>query len=434
MDLERSRIISLIDFSQQSARLRGKPAATVSGHGQFSFYEHEIQGLPGVRLNPDPSSLDEIWLAVERLHERNPPEVTNPLLRPWVKMTQSPTEDPRLRESVEGASLIVAGTHCMPPGDGSKPMIATEDVLCLSEYSEAELVHASFATYLDTKWRPWAEEEKRRRRTIRLYAQLFTLQQQLEGSIVESPLELVWGVGVGIWNCDGTTVNYPLIARLAEVSLNKVTAEIEIRPRDIDARVELDWYASVDNSGVGSVEKFAREFFASTDATFSPFDRGTFEPLLRTAATNLDVNGAYWPDEVPPEDRSLPKADGTLRVTDTWVLFARPRTTSVFIQDLENLRKRAEECKSFPPAVLALVTDLETSNPIVELPVFRGVSAPCDTGLNNSTTEKARDIYFPKPFNDEQFRIIQLLEVSDGVIVQGPPDTERRIRRPMRCA
>src|SRR5271170_7637563 len=127
MDLERSLIISLIDFSQQSARLRGKPAATVSGHGQFSFYEHEIQGLPGIRLNPDPSSLDEIWLAVERLHERKPPEVTNPTLRPWVKMTQSPTEDPRLRDAVDGASLIVAGTHCMPPGDGSKHMIATED-------------------------------------------------------------------------------------------------------------------------------------------------------------------------------------------------------------------------------------------------------------------------------------------------------------------
>jgi len=423
MGQEKSRILSLIDFSQQSARLRAKPAATVSGHGQFSFYEHEIQGLPGIRLNPDPSNLDEVWLAVERLHERKPPEVASPVLRPWVKMTQSPTEEPRLHDSVDGASVIVAGTHCTPPGDGSKPMIAPEDVLRLSEYSEAGLVQASFLTYLETRWRPWAEEEKRRRRTIRLYSQLFTLQQQLEGSIVESPLELVWGVGMGIWNCEGTTVIYPLIARLAEVTLNAASAEIEIRPRDIDARVELDWYAAVDNLGVANVENSAREFFASMNATFSPFDRGTFEPLLRTAATNLDVNGVYWPDEVPPEDRSLPKADGKLKVTDTWVLFARPRTTSVFIQDLENLRKRAEESKAYPPAVLALVTDPETSNTVIDLPVFRGVSAPCDTGVTRSTTGKVREIYFPKPFNDEQFRIIQLLEVSDGVIVQGPPGT-----------
>jgi very-short-patch-repair endonuclease len=423
MGQERSRILSLIDFSQQSARLRAKPAATVSGHGQFSFYEHEIQGLPGIRLNPDPSSLDEVWLAVERLHERKPPEVTSLVLRPWVKMTQSPTEEPRLRDSADGASLIATGTHCTPPGDGKRPMVAPEDVLRLSEYSEAGLVQASFATYLETQWRPWALEEKRRRRTIRLYAQLFTLLQQLEGSIVESPLELVWGVGMGIWNCDGTAVLYPLISRLAEVSLNAVSAEIEIRPRDIDAHVELDWYAAVDNPGVANVEKAAREFFASMNATFSPFDRGTFEPLLRTAATNLDANGVYWPDEVPPEDRSLPKGDGDLKVTDTWVLFARPRTTSVFIQDLENLRKRAEESKTYPPAVLALVTDPETSNPVIDLPVFRGVSAPCATGVPRSTTEKARDIYFPKPFNDEQFRIIQLLEISDGVIVQGPPGT-----------
>ncbi len=34
-----------------------------------------------------------------------------------------------------------------------------------------------------------------------------------------------------------------------------------------------------------------------------------------------------------------------------------------------------------------------------------------------------RDLYFPKPFNDEQVRIVQLLDVSDGVVVQGPPGT-----------
>jgi very-short-patch-repair endonuclease len=33
------------------------------------------------------------------------------------------------------------------------------------------------------------------------------------------------------------------------------------------------------------------------------------------------------------------------------------------------------------------------------------------------------DLYFPKPFNDEQVRIVQLLEAFDGVAVQGPPGT-----------
>ncbi|MGQ0792811.1 MAG: AAA domain-containing protein [Deltaproteobacteria bacterium] len=206
------------------------------------------------------------------------------------------------------------------------------------------------------------------------------------------------------------------------MSLNPVTAEMEIRPRDVDARIEVDWYASVDNPGVAELEKAAKEFFGKATTTFSPYDRGTFEPLLRTAATNLDANGIYWPNEVSDADRTLPKSDDKLKVTDTWVLFARPRTNSLFLQDLEKLKKRAEEAKSYPPAVAAVVTDPDTSNPVVELLTFRGVSASYQP-QDNASGKKARDLYFPKAFNDEQVRIIQLLDNSDGVVVQGPPGT-----------
>ncbi|MDP3937476.1 MAG: AAA domain-containing protein, partial [Deltaproteobacteria bacterium] len=425
MSVERNRLLSLIEFSQQSARLRGKPAATVAAHGLFALYEHEIQGLPGIRINVNgPESEDEIWLAVERLHEIRPPDIASAVLRPWVQMTQAPTEEPRLREATDGASLIAEGTHSSSasPPDQGKPVIAPETTVMLSDYDRCALVKAQFATYLDTKWRPWAGEEKLRRKTIRLYSQLFTLKQQLEGGIVEAQLELVWGVGLGIWNSDGATVSYPLVGRLAEMSLNPVTAEVEIRPRDVDARIEVDWYASVDNPGVADLEKAAKEFFGKATTTYSPFDRGTFEPLLRTAASNLDANGIYWPNEVSADDRTLPRSDDKLKVTDTWVLFARPRTNSLFLQDLEKLKKRAEEAESYPPAVAAVVTDPDTSNPVVELPTFRGVSASYHS-QGSTSGKKARDIYFPKPFNDEQFRIVQLLDISDGVVVQGPPGT-----------
>ncbi|MFA4947865.1 MAG: AAA domain-containing protein [Candidatus Krumholzibacteriia bacterium] len=425
MSVERNRLLSLIEFSQQSAWLRGKPAATVAAHGLFALYEHEIQGLPGIRINVnDPESEDEIWLSVGRLHEMRPPDIVSAVLRPWVQMTQGPTEEPRLREATDGASLIAAGTHgsSANPSEQDKPVIGPETTVTLSDYDKSSLVKAQFATYLDTKWRPWAEEEKLRRKTIRLYSQLFTLKQQLEGAIVEAQLELVWGVGLGIWKSNGATVGYPVVGRLVEMSLNPMTAEVEIRPRDVDARIEVDWYVSVDNPGVADLEKAAKEFFGEATTTFSPFDRGTFEPLLRTAVTNLDANGIFWPSEVPAEDRTLPKPDDKLKITDTWVLFARPRTNSLFLQDLEKLKKQAEEATVYPPAVAAVVTDPDTTNPVVELPSFRGVSASYHAERSTSS-KKARDLYFPKPFNDEQVRIVQLLDVSDGVVVQGPPGT-----------
>lgn len=424
MSIEKDRLRSLIEFAQQSARLRSKPTATVSAHGLFALYEHELQGLPGIRINVSgPDDPDEIWLAVERLHEMMPPDIASPVLRPWVQMTQGPAEEPRLREAADGASLIAEGTHCSQasPKQG-KPVIAPETTVMLSDYERVAQVTGEFATYLDAKWRPWAQEERLRRKTIRLYSQLFTLKQEFEGGIVESQLELVWGVGLGIWNSNGVTVSYPLVGRLAELSLNPVTAEVEIRPRDVDARLEVNWYASVDNPGVAGLEKAAKEFFGNATTTFSPFDRGTFEPLLRTAATNLDANGIYWPNEVPAEDRTLPRADDKLKVTDTWVLFARPRTNSLFIQDLENLKKRAEDTESYPPAVAAIVTEPDTTNPTVELPLFRGVSESYNSEISTSGA-KARDLYFPKAFNDEQVRIVQLLDVFDGVVVQGPPGT-----------
>jgi hypothetical protein len=92
------------------------------------------------------------------------------------------------------------------------------------------------------------------------------------------------------------------------------------------------------------------------------------------------------------------------------------------LQDLEQLKKQAEGAESYPPAVAAVVTDPDTTNPVVELPCFRGVSALCDAE-HSTSGKKARDLYFPKPFNDEQVRIVQLLDIADGVVVQGPPGT-----------
>jgi very-short-patch-repair endonuclease len=427
--IEQERLLSLIEFAQQSARLRSKPIATITQHGLAAFYEHQFQGLPGVSLNIGDG--DETWLSVQRLRETAPPEIKNPVLRPWILLTQGLNEEPKLKNSIDGASLIASGTH-RAQGSATKeqewkPEVSPEATVELEGYSGSAIVKAEFRLYVDNIWKPWAERENLTRRTIKVYSQLFTLKQQLEGGIVEAQLELVWGVGIGIWNCNGTLVGYPLVTRATELSLNPTTAAIEVRPRDVDPRLEVDWYASVDNPGVADLEKAGKEFFAKAATTFSPFDRGTFEGLLRSAVTFLDANGLYWPNEVPAEDRSLPRPDKHLKITDTWALFARPRTNSVFLQDLEKLKKQVasvDDAKQLPCAVAALVIEPSTDNTPPILPAFRGVSASYqESGISSEANAPAQHLYFPKPFNDEQVRIVQLLDISDGVAVQGPPGT-----------
>ena len=54
------------------------------------------------------------------------------------------------------------------------PVMVPETTVMLSDFERGAQVHTAFADYLDSKWRPWADEENSRRKTIRLYAQLFT--------------------------------------------------------------------------------------------------------------------------------------------------------------------------------------------------------------------------------------------------------------------
>lgn len=432
MGIENQRLVSLIEFAQQSARLRAKTVSSVVQHRQFALYERDIQGLPGIRLNADDTEgSDAAWLVVERISETRPPDVTDELLRPWMDLTRSPEVEPRLRASVEGSVLIEAGYYrsslkdAAPSQTSLRAIDPKQDVM-LEEFDRRDYVKGAFGAYTQGKWTAWSKEEKRRRKVIRIYAELFTLKQVLEGGIFETQLELVWGVGVARWNNNGTVLEYPIMTQLVEITIDPTNAAIEVRPRRADPVLEVDWYASVDNPGVAKFEELAKKFFATVELVFSPFERSTFEPVLRAAVTLLDSNGVYWPDRISADDRSLPQPDDHLRLSDTWVLFARQRTTNLFVQDLTNFKTILErQDQPLPGAIAAVVTDPATDNSIIDFPLFRGVSDSYQ-GLKSNhggSGSKPQDLYFPKPFNEEQVRIVQSLEVSDGVAVQGPPGT-----------
>jgi len=428
------RLVSIIEYAQQSALMKSTPVASVDSHQSFALWEKDAQGRIGINVNPDATAEDdERWLVVERLHQSVPPPIESALLKPWVELQSTPDSVPKLRQAIHGHSLISAGTHRdanieleITNEPNNLPAVDPDSVINLDEYNNADQVGSLLSEYLVQKWNSWAELEREIRKTITLYSKLFTLLKQLEDGIIERTLELAWGIGVGVWKTSEAIVSYPLITRLVELSLNETNGDIEIRPRDTQPRLELDWYAKVENQGVSTVERAGKEFFQNAMQTLSPFDRGSFEPLLRTAVTHLDSNGAYWPDHNSLNDRSVPKSSTNLVITDTWVLFARPRSSNILIQDLERFKIQLDENPStvLPGAVSAIVTDPATTNEEITLPEFRGVSMSGGDGIHGSDgKKKMKDLFFPKPFNDEQVRIVQLLEVSDGVVVQGPPGT-----------
>lgn len=337
MGLEHERLLSLIDFAKESAKLKGSPVCDAANH-LFHEYEHGLKGLPGLHFNTGAED-EEIWLRVDRLRESSAPAPKKPLLALWLEVSNNPAKEPTLKGAVEFSKLLDAGFVEL---ETDRDSVDTKRLVLLQDFVQAPEVETQLKAYITTQWTLWAAEEKKRRRNIQLYGKLFTLKQQLEGSITDAQVEVAWGVGIAVWNMGGTKVSYPLISRLVDISVNETTMAIEIRPREAEARLEIDIYSAADNPGTAELEKAYKDFIAKSTQTFSPFDSGTFDGILRTAVACLDSKGVYWPSETASDDRKLPTASDELKVTDTWVLLARPRSKNLFVQDLERFKNDLE--------------------------------------------------------------------------------------------
>lgn len=407
--------------------MKKTPLQNFSQHKDFTRTEERIKGLPGVTFNCQETEFDEVWLRLDRLHETHPPVPDSKLLNLWIDLPRAPNKEPSLKTHAVRQSLIDIGALVVSPvepfAEGELARDKVESiVISLDDFQDSELLKGQLKSYIEVVWRPWAEREKEIRKSIALYSELFMLSQKMQGNLVDSQLELVWGVGVALWTLPSGALAYPLLTQLVEISLNETTMALEIRPRSSEPRLEVDIYASMDNPGVAKLVETSKRFFESTGSVLNPFEPNTFEPILQSAVTFLDAFGTYWPSQTTADDRSLPKPTENLVITDTWVLLARPRTSSLLVQDLERFEARltAENLDPLPDAVLSLVKDPSSENQEVHLPTFRGLSVVSGTG---SGTGHVSELYFPMAYNDEQVQIIQMLEVHDGVVVQGPPGT-----------
>lgn len=431
MDTVRARLAGLIEFVKQTALMQKRPALTVSQHKAFGITEEKLRALPGVSLDVQDAADDEIWLRLERLHETKPPAPLSLLLAQWIELKGTPQTEPALKARVNRQVLLNSGALSEPErsrltatGIHVGEEVLPDEWVNLDDCLDADDIKAQLKSYTQTAWQVWAVEEKQRRKSIELYAELFLLVQQMQGNLGDAQLELVWGMGVSTWEHPVVgVIHYPLISQLVEVGINPDNMAIEVRPRSVEPRLEVDAYVAAEIAGVGPLDKQAKAFFKQEQAGISPFDAASHEPVIRLASTLLDAQGVYLPPTLTEEDRSVPKAGEHLCVTDTWTLFARARDSNMFIEDLGRFEGAMDALEVMPPALQAILTEPSDVLEDLELPPFRGLSYVSGSQGGDSPAAKAHELYFPKPYNDEQVQIIQLLEVHDGVVVQGPPGT-----------
>lgn len=386
------RVIDLLTYIEQVEKLKAKPAFTVPTE-HFVAYQHELKGLPDVQFNLQDEGGD-VWLRIQRLKEISAPDVTE-LLKPWVNLPKNPDKSPEIKNEViklEGKLEV-----------GRELLVDHPEIRTMFDY------------YVEDEWKPWAAAERPRRKTIARYNQLFTLQQSLSSDGAEAPLELVWGIGNAAWKNPEfkTAVQHPLIVQACEITLDTDTFEIEVRPREAEPRLESDCYSEMELPGVRHLDTFWKGAIASSETRPNPFEASSFDGVLKAAVGHLDPSGTY---EVRTDDVSPPVPGETLKITNTWVLFARKRSADVFLDDIRRLKVNVENATSLPAVISSFVEEGDSTVRARPEQAFRGLSS-------SDAAPGAFELFFPMPYNDEQVSIIQKLENNDGVVVQGPPGT-----------
>lgn len=432
------RLTELLDYVGQVIKLDERPTFRLSeyrlANGQtFTFHEHDFHSLPGIShdLTDDDGA---IWLSAERL-KRNDPPVPPDGLVPWIELSPDPDRTPVARDHVlltvtkaECEEFVASGRARAEDCAESFAAVAKGQFDIRLRLEDRPEIAAEIEGYISRSWLPWSVAERPRRRSIALYQKLFEVAQLSEMGSAEQAIELVWGIGLSRWMFEGTLVDLPLIERLVEIEIDEGAAgTIRVRPRQAPATVNLRPYDELKIDGVATAQDAARRALATTDddVGVSPFERDTFELVLRACQTRLDPEGIYLPDSERTEPTAPPPpATGNLVVTDRWVLAARRRSDNFLLQDIENLKRAIDRSPADLPG---------PSRTLVMGPAPSGSrrwsSLPGSLGgaIGPAAVEEAPaplgDLFFPKPFNDEQVEIVRRLEKDDGVVVQGPPGT-----------
>ena len=427
------KLVDLLDYVEQVVRLDERVAFRLADYrlpdgSGLAIRAAEIAGLPGIATDVGEGEA-AAWLAVDRLPRLAPPVPPAPL-RPWLGDGSDPAAPPLPRPEIlrtvtagERAALIAADRAgeedfaTVPAREGTDGH-GDYDLRLL--FADQAGLGALYAAWRDGPWADWARAEAPRRRTAALYGQLYRLQQLLELGGGEGAVEAVWGIGTVRWSRDGRSIDRPLIECAVELELAD-DGRLTVRPTDAEPRVDLKPYEEMGCDNLGQVEAAARAGFARAEAEdgLSPFRPDSFVPLLRLAAARLAADGTFRPAAEGPAE---PGADGPV-ITDDWVLYARPRSQHVVLDDIARFRAIAESGAPVGGLAARLVTPPSEGAG----PGFAGLSDHFGSfegeGPGSAQEPGIGEVFFPKPFNDDQVAIVRRLDAAEGLVVQGPPGT-----------
>ena len=318
----KEKLIDLIEYVDKLIKIGERPVFSLKKYRQLLYHEADLKNRIGITHNILTDE-EQIWLKIERLQRIDPPAVPFEL-KSWLLVSRDPFSEPKVKDVVTATILKEDAESYLNKGTLLREDIMEslkqpdDDTWCdvIFRLNTQTEIRAGIEKYIRDQWAEWSETEKPRRETIRIYESFFSLQQLIQTGSAEGALEIVWGIGVSLWNKDGHTIDRPIIEQLVEIEINDKDGTISIRPRSTHPVIAFEPYSALEVPGAQTFFNNARQFFEDfpDDKDLSPFLPETFEPVFRQAATHLDKNGQFYPDNrQDPTDRKIQTSQNILQ-------------------------------------------------------------------------------------------------------------------------
>lgn len=372
--------LGLFDYLEEVIRLGYKTTYNIDKYDNLLHYEYQF--------------VSKDYITIEKETELSPPVVT-------IQRPDDPVR-PEAPDNLDGWIEFSKNDKDNLPQKINKRLFVDEDG------EEQEIYFAddkerieSYQKYID-KLEKWLEDIDPILKIRKIYNQLFQERKALD---YQDNLEFVIGYGLLQWQNDKATLNYPVITHKMSINYDGKSNKVKITyPDDANWMVQDEQLSEF--ISLRERENIKKTF---TELLSSDADKDGFMDLLY-ALKGLDSNAEI--EKIDNLDSS--KYSKNLKIFDGWLLFTRKKTIVEKIRDIKEFKNEIDR------------------NSNIENPILRQIlTPPEDTKIDHSQIDTHtewdtildKNVLFPKKINQEQVRILDYLQQSQGVVVQGPPGT-----------
>jgi hypothetical protein len=399
----RDRAIRLFTYLRELTELNAKTTRTIDQYEKVLWFNDipRETGCHCIAWGPVDEEKSDVWIEIRKPRLKAPPEVPE-VLKPWLDLREvqdSSLEFPDLRQRI-----TVNVPSELGEGGGAEPQTMFKDLADCPE------VKATWEQYVERKWWPWAEEDRRLQKVQKVYTDLFSIYQKQQR--LGEAYEVNLGLGYLVWKTpSGHDVKRHIITAQTSLTFDAPRGVITFGPAGEGAKPTLEQDMLEPQERPDPVEQNAivHQIEEIIDALW---DGIQIQVALKAWVNAVSSYGEFDNTLTP-----LKEVGCNPKIHLAPAVILRKRTERSLLRVLQEILEQLRSGHPIPLGVERLIKIVDDS----------GTS--CDMDIKADDNNKVllplslKEIYFPLPANEEQLEIAEKLSTRQGVLVQGPPGT-----------